>query len=64
MKVAGMRVADWEMTNINDIKLETSRLKKQANTDSLTGTYNRKAAVEIISDYLLSESMPSGALFL
>lgn len=52
-----------KMTNINDIKLETSRLKKQANTDSLTGTYNRKAAVEIISDYLLSESMPSGALF-
>lgn len=52
-----------KMTNINDIKLETSRLKKQANTDSLTGTYNRKAAVEIISDYLLSEPMPSGALF-
>lgn len=52
-----------KMTNINDQKLETTRLKKQANTDSLTGTYNRKAAVELISDYLLSESLPSGALF-
>ena len=52
-----------KMVNINDMKLETSRLKKQANTDSLTGTYNRKAAVEMISDYLLSEPMPLGALF-
>ena len=47
-----------KMTNINDQKLETSRLKRQASTDSLTGTYNRKAAVELISDYLLSEPMP------
>ena len=52
-----------KMTNINDQKLETSRLKRQASTDSLTGTYNRKAAVELISDYLLSEPMPQGALF-
>ena len=58
-----MRIADREMTNINDQKLETSRLKRQASTDSLTGTYNRKAAVELISDYLLSEPMPQGALF-
>ena len=50
-----------KMTNINDQKLETSRLKRQASTDSLTGTYNRKAAVELISDYLLSEPMPQGA---
>lgn len=52
-----------KMTNINDLKIETSCLKKQANTDSLTGTYNRKAAQELITGFLLSEPMPQSALF-
>lgn len=39
-----------KLTNVNNARLETERLRHQVNIDALTGVYNRKALAEIGQD--------------
>lgn len=50
-----------KLTNIHTSKMEAVKLKKKANTDPLTGVFNRAAVEELVSDCLQKEQ--TSALF-
>ncbi len=51
-----------KLTNIHSIKMEKKRLIRQANTDPLTGLYNRKAIEDMLEGYLKPGTLQNGAL--
>lgn len=51
-----------KLTNIHMVKMETKRLREQANADPLTGLYNRKAVEELVTASLNSGSVRSAAM--
>lgn len=53
-----------KLTNINERKLETTRLREEASRDPLTGLYNRSAGYRLIGERLTSPDIPGALLFL